>query len=378
LKPNQYSIGFIIEQALGHISHGQNLQTNIQRDAEITPYWALPVWQTKGLASKIPVVRSNWTVHAGMQTRQMLADIARKASLDALFFHTQITAVLSQDWLERYPSVVSLDATPLQYDRLGESYAHESGPAWLERLKWRLNRDCFRKANRLVTWSEWARQSLIEEYEVEPNKITVIPPGVNAAAWAAPQPRCPHQGPVKILFVGGSLKRKGGDLLLDAFRTLRQESQFGSLPEIELHLATKETLPPEAGVFIYNTVQPNSPEILRLYHDADIFCLPTRGDCLPMVLSEAGAAGLPSVTTRVAAIPEIVRQGRNGLLVEPGDVQSLTDALRQLVSDEAMRLHMGAEGVKVVRQGYDSVTNTACLLNQLKETIREARLVRQR
>jgi glycosyltransferase involved in cell wall biosynthesis len=209
---------------------------------------------------------------------------------------------------------------------------------------------------------------------VDPNKIHVIPPGVNAAGWSRKEPRCPHPGPVKILFVGGSLKRKGGDLLLEAFRVLRAERQAASaanIPEIELHLVTKDTLPPEPGVFVYDSMQPNSPELVRLYHESDLFCLPTRGDCLPMVLSEAGAAGLPSVTTRVAAIPEIVREGENGLLVDPGDVTGLTRALRQLISDQDMRLRMGAAGVRIVRQAFDSETNTACLLELLKQVIGE-------
>ena len=60
-----------------------------------------------------------------------------------------------------------------------------------------------------------------------------------------------------------------------------------------------------------------APPLIELYHRADVFCLPTLGDCLPMVLSEAGAVGLPLVSTDVGAIGEIVRDGETGLLV-PG------------------------------------------------------------
>jgi hypothetical protein len=145
MKTQSYCIGFIIEQALGHVSHGQNLRINVKRDSSIQAMWGLPEWKTSGLAAKIPIYRSNWTVQAGLQTRQMLTNMDRQSALDALFFHTQITAVLSPDWLERYPSIVSLDATPLQYDRLGEFYAHDSGPSWLESFKWKRNRDCFKR-----------------------------------------------------------------------------------------------------------------------------------------------------------------------------------------------------------------------------------------
>ena len=58
-----------------------------------------------------------------------------QTKLDALFFHTQVPAILAQSWLRKIPGIVSLDATPLQYDELGAFYKHEQGPAWLEDLE---------------------------------------------------------------------------------------------------------------------------------------------------------------------------------------------------------------------------------------------------
>jgi len=369
-----YHIGFIIEQALGHITHSQNLRENLSRDPSISAYWGLPAWEAKGLAARIPIYKSNWTVRAGLQARRQAAQMARQAKLDALFFHTQVPAILSQDWLQRIPSIVSLDATPRQYDRLGEFYGHQTDPAWLENLKWRLNRDCFRKARRLVTWSEWAKQGLVDEYEVPAEKVTVIPPGVNPEQWARQGAR-PLQGEaVKILFVGGNLERKGGSLLIQAFRELR--SMAGTA--VELHLVTKDTLAPEPGITVYNGIQPNSPALKKLYHESDIFCLPTKGDCLPMVLSEAGAAGLPIVSTRVAAIPEIVQEGKNGFLIPPDDLPALVAALKHLIQDQNLRAEMGEHGIKIVRQNYDAVVNTARLLDLLKEVINQERSAKAR
>ena len=303
-----------------------------------------------------------------------------RARLDALFFHTQVTAVLAQDWLRKIPGIVSLDATPRQYDMLGSFYAHAAGPDWLERQKWRLNRDCYRSAHRLVTWSEWAAQGLVDEYEVPLEKITVIPPGVNTHAWARPTSRGLHAGPVKILFVGGSLERKGGWLLLEAFRRLRQQMAEPPADEsergIELHLVTKDILPAEPGLTVYNHMQPNSAALKQLYHRCDIFCLPTLGDCLPMVLSEAGSAGLPSISTRVAAIPEIVQDGETGLLIPPGDIESLVEALRRLILDAELRLRMGERAIETIRQRFDAEQNTCRLLDLIKQTIDEARYQR--
>ncbi len=355
-----YQIGFILEQVLGHVTHAKNLQQNVPGDPEVRAHWGLVPFETVGLSNRLPIYKSNWTVRAGVRARQAVARISRQTRLDALFFHTQVPAVLATDWVRRVPSIVSLDATPLQYDSLGQVYGHAAGAAWLEHLKWQLNRECFRAAHHIVAWSQWTKQGLIDDYAVLPDKVTVIPPGVNTTAWLRPQPRTPRDEPVKILFVGGDFERKGGLLLLEAFRALRPLG-------VELHLVTRESVPAEPGLFVYNQMRPNSDELKQLYHRCDVFCLPTYGDCLPMVLSEASAAGLPSVSTRVAGIPEIVRDGDTGALVPVGDVIALTDALRQLVLNAPLRLEQGERAVTVVSRDFDAERNTRRLIELLKQ-----------
>lgn len=367
-----FRFGFIIEQTLGHVTHGLNLQKHVAGDPMIQAEWGLPVWKQDGLTGIIPVLRSNWTLQAGLQSRTILRHLHRNSSkLNALFFHTQVTAVLSPDWLRRVPSIVSLDATPRQYDRLGAFYDHSTGPAWLENWKWRLNRDCFRLARHIVTWSEWAKQGLVDEYEIQADKISVIPPGVDVSAWTPPEPAKSKFGPVRILFVGGDMERKGGSILLEAFRQIQAQltprrTGNGS-QSIELHLVTRASIKPEPGVFVYSDLQPNSERLKDLFFRSDIFCLPALGDCLPMVLSEAGAAGLPAISTHVAAIPEIVQDGETGFLVPSGDVQALTSALLCLIEDPQLRLRQGQAARQVVGQKYDATRNADQLLNLMKQ-----------
>ena len=354
-----YEFGFLLEQSLGHITHAKNLLTNVARDPDVHAHWALIDFEAKGIAARVPVYRNNWTVRAGVRAYREVARMNRQTKLDALFFHTQVPAILTQRWLRKFPGIVSLDATPIQYDELGAFYKHEQGPAWLEAWKWRLNRDCFRSARRLVAWSEWTKIGLMQGYEVPADKITVIPPGVNVHEWRRPMPRVPHAGPVKILFVGGDLKRKGGLVLLEAFRALRHLG-------LELHLVTKDRLAPEPDVFIYNNLEANSQPLKDLYHACDIFALPTLGDCLPMVLSEAGASGMAIISTSMAAIPEIVRNGETGLTVPAGDAASLTQALRDLATNPAFRLTLGERAMAHATLHYDAATNASRLLGLLK------------
>lgn len=361
-----YEFGFLLEQSLGHITHSKNLQVNVALDPEVRAHWGLIGFEVDGITGRIPVYGSNWTVRAGVRANLEVARMNRQTKLDALFFHTQVPAIFAQRWLRKFPSVVSLDATPLQYDELGPFYKHERGPEWLEAWKWRLNRDCYRSARRLVVWAEWTKLGLVQSYEVPADKITVIPPGVNVDEWRRPTPRLPHAKPVKVLFVGGSLERKGGLVLLEAFRALRDLG-------LELHLVTKDHIVPEPGVFIYNDLEANSRLLKDLYHTCDIFALPTFGDCLPMVLSEAGASAMAIISTNVAAIPEIVRNGNTGLTVSAGDAASLTRALRDLATNPTLRMTLGERAMAHVTRNYDARTNTNRLLGLLKAEANAAR-----
>jgi len=354
-----YEFGFVLEQSLGHVTHAKNLLANVARDPEVHAHWGLIDFEASGVAAKIPVYKSNWTVRAGLRAYREVARMNKQAKLDALFFHTQVPAILAQRWVRKIPSIVSLDATPLQYDELGAFYKHAKGPAWLEAMKWRLTRDCLRSARRLVSWSEWTKLGLVRDYEVPANKIVVIPPGVNVDEWRRPTPRVPHADPVKILFVGGDLERKGGLVLLEAFRALRHLG-------LELHLVTKDRLPPEPNVFVYNNLKANSQPLKDLYHRCDIFALPTFGDTFAMVLSEAGASGMAIIATNLAAIPELIRNGETGAMVPTGDVVSLTKTLRDLATNPTLRVALGERAMAHVSRHYDAKTNTGRLLGLLK------------
>lgn len=357
-----YEVGFIIEQVLGHITHTRNLQQNVPDDPQIHAHWGPVAYEMPGVAGRIPLYKSNWTLRGGVRARQAVAAIARKTALDALFFHTQVPATLSLDWLRRIPSIISLDATPRQYNALAGYNTQTSSLKSVELVKWRLARASFAAARHLVTWSEWAKDGLIKEYDVPAEKITVIPPGVNTTDWTRPAGMLRNDGPVKILFVGGDLERKGGFLMIAAFRELRA---LGA----ELHIATRDPVPDEPGIIVHHGLQPNTPELKRLYHESDIFCLPTLGDCLPMVLSEASAAGLPSVTTQLAAIPEVVRDGETGLLVPVGDGAALKDALKQLIEDAELRRRLGAAAVSYVAEHYDARRNALDLMALIKAEV---------
>ena len=343
----------MLEQTLGHVTHGKNLERLLPEVPGFAVEFAHVPFDVTGWRSLVPGF-GNWTMRAGIRGRRA---VRRHERPDVMIVHTQVPAVLMGRALTRVPTVVSLDATPKQYDSLGEHYAHPVGPELVERLKMRLNQRCFGLARHLVTWSEWTKRSLVDDYGVDETKITVIPPGVDSARWAKSPDTTTDDGVVRILFVGGDLRRKGGHHLLEAFAELRR--RHGAV--VELHLVTTSRVDAADGVQVYATMTPNSEELIDLYHRCRVFCLPTLGDCLPMVLPEAGAAGLALVATDVGAIGEVVRDGETGLLVPTGDIPALVDALDRLVVDDGLCDELAANAARLIRSEHDAAKNAGRL-----------------
>jgi glycosyltransferase involved in cell wall biosynthesis len=94
----------------------------------------------------------------------------------------------------------------------------------------------------------------------------------------------------------------------------------------------------------------------------DLLALPSLfGEGMPMVVLEAMAVGLAVVATRVEGIPEVVRHGEDGLLVDPGDDQSLAEALARLAREPGTLQAMGASGRRRQREAFSDVAMTARL-----------------
>lgn len=354
-------IGFALEYSLGHTTHAQNLKKVLAESSErVEPmYVDLPYDGMTGRWTRLPGVRSNWSLRASLGAYLALRGQADR--LDGALFHTQVTSLFSTGLMRRMPSVVSLDATPLQYDALGRFYGHQpSGSAALEAFKKRMNERAFSAARRLVTWSEWAKGSLVADYGVPADKIVVIPPGIDIAAWNRSE-RSSHPRKVHLLFVGGDFERKGGVTLLAALHGLSPEMQ----KRLHLHVVTRteQAVQEAANVSVYHNVTPNSDVLRALFARADVFVFPTRGDCLPLAVLEALASSLPVITTSVGALPEAVQHGRTGWIVPPDDPVALGEALERLIGDDALRAQMGQAARYVAEARFDAKKNYEALVD---------------
>jgi glycosyltransferase involved in cell wall biosynthesis len=182
------------------------------------------------------------------------------------------------------------------------------------------------------TFSNWARAAYLS-FGVPAEKIHVLYPGFDIPL--GPSRRSTDD--VTYLFLGRQPHRKGGDMVLSAFRELR-----ASQPRSRL-IYVSDVLPrEELGVEPRPLVSMH--EVSQLYSQADVFVNPTRAEGFGFTNVEAQGHGIPVISTQRWAIPEVVKDGVTGLLVEPNDYTKLLSAMRALGGSKTMRQEMGEAG----------------------------------
>lgn len=279
-------------------------------------------------------------LNAGLLARHRIRRLERRGErFDVLHFHRQATAFASLARMRRTPSIVSIDCT--QGYLVGRARSPAEARSYLPNL-WR-ERKIFGAARLVISTSRWAADMLRAEHPGCAIEIVVMPNPVLldhfGADWAAERhARAVDEGYVpRVLFVGGEFGRKGGPDLLEAW------TRGGFAARARLDLVT--SVPPPGsgapGVTVHTGVRAHSPEWEALWRGADVFALPTHDEAFGIVFQEAAAAGLPAVATRINAIPEIVRDGETGILVEPGDPSALVDAIDRLLASAELRREMG-------------------------------------
>lgn len=146
----------------------------------------------------------------------------------------------------------------------------------------------------------------------------------------------PNKGMTELLEAGTRLKEAGVDFRLCLAGKEQTEGEY--LPEFRQRLD---------GRFRYKGVVSGRSKCDFL-RSLDVFVLPTYFEGLPMSLLECMSYGIVPVTTPVGSIPQVVRDGANGLFIQPHDVESIVEALRRLDKDRSLLRRLGEEARKTI------------------------------
>ena len=292
----------------------------------------------RSLSAQIPGLASRDLDLASLRGQLATSAAARRllraaaGSYDVLHAYTQHGVLTSRDILRAGPSVVSTDASGHQVARL---LPYRRPTVWTERqrgLRERFERPVWEAATLVLTKSEWAAASLRDEYGITPDRLRIVPLGPQVPLEAPP--RTAHDRPT-ITFVGRSLARKGGLVLLELFRA-RWADRY------ELHLVTKDVVAPTPGVVVHSDIEPGDPRLQALFGRTDVLAFPTETDTFGYAALEAMAAALPVIACRLTAVPETA--GRAARYVDEDRPADVVDAVEELRSDPAARARWVALG----------------------------------
>ncbi len=211
----------------------------------------------------------------------------------------------------------------------------------------RLDRLAYRRACRLLVASESLAEQLFTA-GVPRSRLRVIPPGRDVAATTGPPPGDLRQGrQAAFLCVSNWLARKGIHDLLEAFARLPPAVGILHLAGDEradrryaARLRARLARPDLAGRVVVHGPLPREA-IAALYAAADVFVLASVKEPYGTVYGEAMATGLPVVGWRAGNLPYLAEDGREGVLVPPGDLAGLTAAFARLAADPALRRRLG-------------------------------------
>ncbi|HTJ58442.1 MAG TPA: glycosyltransferase [Devosiaceae bacterium] len=242
-------------------------------------------------------------------------------------------------------------------------------------------RELFQSADLLIAISDlWHRRLL--ELGAPPEKIETLHLGIDCSAFEYRPRRIEPGEPIRFVSVGRMTEKKGHRYTVEAFAELASRH-----PELDLKLDIAGSGP------LFDELQGlvnrlglsqrvrllggiNHDEVRRLLDAAHIFVLHsvTAGDGdmegIPVSIMEAMAMGLPVASTLHSGIPELVADGRSGLLVAERDAQAFADALGRLIGDPALVEGMGRDGRAIIERDYNADLQAERLLGRLSEISR--------
>jgi glycosyltransferase involved in cell wall biosynthesis len=206
------------------------------------------------------------------------------------------------------------------------------------------------RADLVMVTSRYSAEVAQREYGVPPERLAVVPEPIDLEVWDDQfwrAPRRPRGGPVVLSVARMYPRKRIGDLLLAAdvlrarvpglqVRVVGRGPEWPALSRLHAELGLGDSV-----VLLGDLTR---ERLAEEYVNATVFCLPSVQEGFGIAFLEAMAAELPVVACRVAAVPEVVRDGVTGLLTAPRAPGELAAAIERLIADPALARGMGREG----------------------------------
>ena len=225
----------------------------------------------------------------------------------------------------------------------------------------------YRKSGAVFTMSRWLKEFLTKECGLPEEKVYAVGGGINVDAAGI---RPGQKEGRRILFVGRNFIRKGGPLVVQAFRILREKY----LPEAELYLAGASAegiraalrdrgIPAEEkdlrGIYLLGDL--GAEELAEYYNLCDVFCMPSYFEAYGLVFAEALVYGLPCIGRDKFAMREIIEDGRTGRLFSGEDAQELAEEMWEVLRDPNYRAEVEARRDRYLEEySWDRVAERIC------------------
>ena len=239
---------------------------------------------------------------------------------------------------------------------LAEEQRFERG--WTKLLLWslsRLERLTVRRAPCVISISQYCCDRIHANYGVEPQKMKVVPSGINLSDWPITDPN--ERDPWTVLCVARQYPRKRVIDLVDAFKLVVDKCPqaklviIGDGPEHAKICQRVEEKKLSEQVQVLGALADNE-DVRAWYRKSSVFCLPSAQEGFGIVFLEAMASGLPVISTNATAIPEVVPHEKAGLLVQPRNPSALADAIITLLQNPELRSQYRDFGLNYV-QDFD-------------------------
>lgn len=269
----------------------------------------------------------------------LIAEIAKHPKIPAILFITDATPSFLKDFY--------------QWDIPDNAFVTE--------------KTAIKNATYVIYSSDYMRRLASTEYsECDKEKFLTIPFGLNMNAVPDTIPTKTYTDKLNLLFVGRDWERKGGEKVLSALQIL---VNWGYDVQLTIIGANPEQARNVCNIRIIEYVNKSSESDQAMYFEilskAHFLLLPTKADCTPMVIAEANAFGVPAITTNVGGIATLVKEGKNGFLLNiDSTANEYANLVHKVFSDKKLYLDLSNSS----RKEYEDRLNWTIWAERIIET----------